>query len=122
MLWMDVNGFQAVMWVIYVFMLCVWWILLILILREDYYIWHILPTSRLLRAGDGCDMVYKRIQDNYFEMTIYPMIEGIINDIYGDDIGYVIMQYYNCIEMEVDEELISVPDATMSDPVDPTIE
>ena len=115
LLWTEVDGFQVVMWVIYVFMLCVWWLLLILVLREDYYTWHILPSSRLLRAGDGCDMVYKSIKDNYFEMTVYPMIQKIINDIYGDDIGFVIMEYYNCIEVEVDIDEEASLAATVSD-------
>ena len=97
-LFVDVNGFQIVMWFIYVFMLCVWWLLLILILKEDYYTWHITPTRELFKCNHEYEQVYKRIKNNWFEITNYQVIEKIIFRMCGNDIGGVVMEYCNCIE------------------------
>ena len=90
------------MWMIYVFMLIIWWVLLFFVLKREYYLWHFMPTSDSIRAGQVEEQIQftKELTNKYFEITLYPIIERIINQNFTADIANLIMIYFNSIELD----------------------
>merc|ERR1712228_756832 len=71
----EVDIFQVIMLIIYILLLIVWF-------------------------GLGIDIL---IEETYFEMTLYPIIQTVVIDRFGNDIACVILYYFENIHLENEE-------------------
>eukprot|EP01083_Nonionella_stella_P109443 319142_1 len=92
-----VDTFQLIMWCAYVLLLLLWSSLLFSIIKDDYYLWHILPSTQFFSAVHANKDIDEEINDCYFEMTMYPVVESLIHQQFGHDICCLIMDYYDAI-------------------------
>jgi len=99
----DIDTFQSIMWLSYVALLLIWSTLLYFVAREEFFMWHVLPTTQHLRAGTKAanTKVSAAIQSRYRELIEYPLIERALMYHFGTGIAQMILDYYNAIESEV---------------------
>merc|ERR1712218_256598 len=50
-LFIDLNAFQVIMWLSYVILLGIWFILGIFVLKNQFYLWHVLPSTGYLKGS-----------------------------------------------------------------------
>merc|ERR1712228_1109962 len=92
----EVDIFQVIM-------LIIWFGLGIDILMEDKYLWMFLPSTDNMKGIEDqteCDKVGRLIEETYFEMTLYPIIQTVVIDRFGNDIACVILYYFENIHLE----------------------
>ena len=104
-LFVDVNAFQSIMWLIYVVLMIIWWILAYPVLKEEYYLWWIMPHRTSLRApGKHAvvppDKMTGIMLEKYEALIILPLIERLLLEKFGDDIGRVVLDYFSCINLD----------------------
>ena len=108
----DIDIFLVIMWFLYVIVIYGWVISLYCMLKEEYYAWHILPSTKSLVAansrtvGATINEVRDKIDDNYVSATLYPLIEIKLTGIYGGDVTHLVMDYLNNIQVSSREQLI----------------
>eukprot|EP01084_Bolivina_argentea_P264705 448499_1 len=51
--------------------------------------------------------IQQEIEDKYFQITIYPIIEEIVNNKFGNDISYIIFDYFKSIKIPILEILLN---------------
>ena len=93
----SVDIYLVMVWCWYVVVILLWMISLYYMLNEAYYAWHILPSTNLLHAGfrlggaaASCKEVQKRIEEEYFRVALFPLIEETLIDTYGSDVTNLI--------------------------------
>ena len=108
----DIDIFLVIIWCLYVIVIISWLIALYLVLNEEYYAWHILPSTKHLRtawnggSGATLDEVRNKIHDNYAGVTLHPLIQRQIKEQYGGDITTLILAYLDSICLTYRECLI----------------
>eukprot|EP01084_Bolivina_argentea_P065495 119383_1 len=68
------------------------------IVEEQYYGWHILPTSSTLHTPkdhERTDIKLLEIKEYYDNIVFVPIITDMVDRRFGSDICDIIMDYYN---------------------------
>ena len=104
-LFIDVNVFQSIMWLIFVVLMIMWWILAYPILKEEYYLWWIMPHRKRLKAGNDyvsvpADRMTEIVLEKYEKVMVLPLIEKLLMEKFGDDIGKVVLEYFSSINLD----------------------
>ena len=111
---MDVDIFLVIVWCLNVVFVLLWMVSLYFLLNEEYYAWHIIPSSKWLKASHSdyiigyaeCADVQQSIDEHYFRIVYYPLIASQLEEKYGADVMNVIEDYLNSIPVSSKETLI----------------
>eukprot|EP01083_Nonionella_stella_P070603 189006_1 len=99
---MNVHLFQLVMLITYIGLQFVWLGLGIMVCRIHWWLWHIYPGRNWLPLKEDVS-VQKFIGpiDEWYEgKTRIPIIRKYVFNVFGLDIGHIIMDYYQNIKLE----------------------
>ena len=104
-LFIDVNLFQSIMWLIYVVLMIVWWILAYPVMRDEYYLWWLMPHRKYLRAASKHNAIpaskmTEMILEKYETVMVLPLIEKLLMEKFGHDIGRVVLDYFSSINLD----------------------
>ena len=107
-----VDIYLVIIWCLYVVVILIWMISSCYMLNEAYYAWHILPSTKLLyaapssSAGASCEEVQQQIEEYYFRVALFSLIEETFINRYGSDVTNLIIDYLDSIECTSKECLI----------------
>ena len=88
---------------------------MIVVLKDEYYAWHLLPTTQLAketRVGLDCpvdkpelseQVIQDIINERYYKIAGYPLIERNLSEKYGGDISNIIMNYFDRMDISATE-------------------
>ncbi len=66
----------------------VWLSLLVVVCRDEFYLWHILPNTEYLQGfGRENDAVSHSVMKQYRQIVQYPFIEKMVVNHFGNDIA-----------------------------------
>ena len=102
-LFVDVDMFQVTMWCIYCVLLVIWFCLAMMVMRDSYILWHILPSTGYLkgtRDQSVTDSVMKQIKSDYFGLVQYSVVRGIVEHTFGPDVAVIVLLYFNNIILD----------------------
>ena len=73
-----------------------------IVFRIQYWLWHIKPGSGWINldVDKPADTLLQPIQNYYESRVCIPVIEKYLKNIYGQDIGKIIMDYYQNIQID----------------------
>ena len=106
---MDMDLFQILIWSVHVIFVCLWIISSIIVLYQEYYYWHILPSSgyfAYLGYLSGYEQMAQQIHGEYEEMVVHPFIHEILYGVFGSDITNIIFMHLK--NMRIDSETIII--------------
>ena len=97
----DIDLFQLIMFHIYTSLIIIILILGGFVLYEQYHLWHIMPVlinlPEINDVKQGMAFINK-VEKFYDSIIIVPVREAIIIDVFGPDIGNIIISYLPKIE------------------------
>ena len=94
--WNDWDMFQLVMWSTYLFVFLMWMFGMCKVGRREYYLWHILPTYRILKQFKISKSFYTLSRDVFAEhenITMEPVVRKMLGRRYGVDLSIIILMY-----------------------------
>ena len=105
--WNNIDLFQFVMLLTYIGLQIVLVILGIMVCRIQYWMWHIQPGIDYVKLNSDLNVsnILQSADDWYMLRTQIPLIEKLILELYGDDIGRVILDYYHNIKLYQNEQV-----------------
>ena len=113
MLFVDINPFQSMMWLIYVILMIIWWIMFYFVIRDEFILWWIMPHIKNFKAVGGNSRIPPNamdviIKEKYENIVVMRLIEKLLMEKYGDDIGKVILDLLVAIELPKIEDSYSL--------------
>ena len=120
-LFVDVDIFPVIIWSVYSLFVIIWFVSLGILLREEYYLCHLLPSTEQLiattswREFDALESstrineqteTLNRIKSRYFQIVSYPLMVEMLIDKFGSDIALVVTDYFDNIKMAESEIFI----------------
>ena len=102
-LFVDVAQFQVTMWCLFVASLAIWLVLGLFVFRQQFYMWHILPTSNHFQVPAGISASRDgkvSLLKEYEQIHIYPIVEKLMSMTFPADIARVVLDYFECIQLD----------------------
>ena len=97
-LFIDVETFQIIMWCVDVIFSILWWIVLGFVIKDEYYIWYFLPNANNWYAPRYLlPEIKDKIEPYYGKIVLYPIVEELLDQVFGPDIAPIVMNYYRAI-------------------------
>eukprot|EP01084_Bolivina_argentea_P268792 456645_1 len=111
--WNEIHLFQIVMLLTYIGLQIILFILGLMVFQTQYYLWHIQPgidsvhlrTSSYVKNKNTLNTFIDSAEKWYFDKTYVPLIHKFILEMYGNDIGNIIMDYFHNIEISKNENI-----------------
>ena len=96
----EIGEFQMIISMMYVFVLMIWFVGAVVVMRDEYYLWNILPTRMQLDLGENdvegeisAKRTLSEIHSEYYNISMRPVIKKILILRFGDDLAEIIEIY-----------------------------
>ena len=93
----KIDAFQVVMITIYLFLLLILMVMYAVNIREQFLLFHILGSKDFLNFSSVRPKVakesIKKIQNHYYGVVTVPIRRAIVLDVFGEDLGPIIISY-----------------------------
>ena len=93
----DFEVFQMVIWIAYMIMLVIWSMGTLILMKDEYYLWHILPIYARMSKYDHImyfnEKTRMQMYAEYQIITTRPIVERMIVKRYGADVANIILMY-----------------------------
>ena len=107
LVFVKVNTFQTIVFLLHVCALLIWLVGAVVVFRNEFYLWHILPTrSGLDNFGlkgtydeQNTRRILMEIHTEYYRITWQPLVGKILVRRFGDDVANIIQMYLNEVQM-----------------------
>ena len=96
----DIDLFQCIMLLLYLFFIVVLFILAIIVYREHFYLWHLLPGKNI---PNSVTINTENLVKKYDELISVPVRNVLLKKVYGPDIAKIIIYYCDIIEVDLKE-------------------
>lgn len=104
--WDEIDLFQLVMLCIYIALQILVFILSILVWRVQRWLWHIEPGVQNIYLNCQAHVdLDKNIKEWYFSKASLPIVEKYVMELFGPDIGKIVMDYVHSIDIGEDESM-----------------
>ena len=100
----DVDLFQLSMLFTYIGLQFILFVLGLMVMRIQWWLWHI-QSGRLditLNPSKEASTLLEPAREWYMKRSWYPLIQRLVLQKYGNDIGKLIMHYYDAINLSVE--------------------
>ena len=96
----QIELFQLMMLAVYIGLQLILLVLGIKVLRIHWWLWHIFPGDTEMDLRNISVLHLEREVSEYYDNVCwYPQVEKIVLNVFGNDIGPIIMDYCKSIEM-----------------------
>merc|ERR1711902_298813 len=108
--WDKIDSFQLTLLLTYIVLQCVVFIFGIIVFRIHWFIAHIQPQRLKIQLNDSKTSLFVMKQINkFYDPIFYPQrIQIIIFQIFGDDVGNIILDYIWCDQIGSDYSKVNM--------------
>ena len=108
--WNEIDLFPLVMLFVYIILQIFVFILGVIVIRIHYWMWHLrVGDSRITFFSNDDIGAVVTVAKNWYSHRVYlPLIKQFIIDMFGMDIGRIIMNYYENIRIDNKQELLTI--------------
>ena len=98
----DIDAFQVIMISVYLALCSVLSILFVWNCSEQYLLAHLLPGNSYTKTISGgyrdVEQLTKEITNHYYNIVIIPIRQAVVIDVFGKDIGPVILSFLPLVD------------------------